>query len=87
MRDNYESQTSKEKNEIKMGCKGICDTFKAKKPAKGSWYKFNKRCQLCATFIENRTITYCPCCGSKLRSLPRNKKYKEQFKAHLPTET
>jgi len=64
-----------------MTCNGVCQRYKAT----GSFYggRYNngqKRCQVCVIFIVFSGI-WCPCCGYKLRSKPRNKKYKAQLRA------
>ncbi len=75
-----------------MACKGICSKYKAKSSGTGN--KLGKyangqfRCQQCEIFIkwEGR---YCPCCGVRLRTKPRNKIYKALLKAktnNIPIE-
>ena len=64
-----------------MTCHGICERFKATGTFYGGRYNNGqKRCQVCYIFIVFSGI-WCPCCGYKLRSKPRNKKYKSQFRA------
>jgi hypothetical protein len=59
-----------------MTCKGICVYHKAKKESiRGYYVSGQKRCQACEIFIEWKGL-WCPCCGSKLRTGPRNMKYK-----------
>ena len=59
------------------GCKGICTRHKASKPLKGQRYaQGQKRCQVCEIFMKVEGL-FCPCCGIRLRTKPRNKKYKE----------
>jgi len=59
-----------------MTCKGICLRYKATGSINGGRYKTGqKRCQICDIFIKWSGI-WCPCCGYKLRSKPRNIKYK-----------
>lgn len=63
-----------------MTCKGICNRIKAKKPDSGSRYAVGqKRCQLCEVFFLVDGL-FCPCCGVRLRTKPRNKKYKEKLR-------
>jgi len=58
-----------------MTCKGICLRHKALKPKGSSRYaNAQKRCQVCAIFIKWDGF-FCPCCGYKLRTRPRNLKY------------
>lgn len=64
-----------------MTCNGICNKYKAKGTFYGGRYsKGQKRCQVCYIFIKFEGI-WCPCCGYKLRSKPRRKKFKEQLRA------
>jgi len=59
-----------------MTCKGICVYHEAKKESiRGYYVSGQKRCQACEIFIEWKGL-WCPCCGSKLRTGPRNMKYK-----------
>ena len=58
------------------GCKGICTRYKATKPVgAGRYASGQKRCQICEVFMKTDEM-WCPCCGYRLRSKPRNKKYK-----------
>ena len=59
-----------------MVCKGICSRHKAMRPSTGMRYLIGqKRCQVCQIFINWQGF-FCPCCGYRLRTKPRNKKYK-----------
>ena len=59
-----------------MVCKGICSRHKAIRPKTGQRYLIGqKHCQVCQLFI-NWQGTFCPCCGYRLRSRPRNRKFK-----------
>lgn len=63
-----------------MGCKGKCQELKATGSFIGGRYKYGqKRCQVCDLFIK-WTGVRCPCCGYKLRTNPRNKKYKQKLR-------
>lgn len=64
-----------------MVCKNLCLRLQALKPRDGSGRYRNgqKRCQVCEIFINHDGL-WCPCCGYRLRSKPRNKKYKENLK-------
>lgn len=63
-----------------MSCKGVCIRYKAMKEAKaGRYIVGQKRCQVCDIFMRWDGI-WCPCCGYRLRSLPRNSKYKQKVK-------
>ncbi|WP_420544465.1 hypothetical protein [Nitrosopumilus sp.] len=60
-------------------CKGVCDRYKATKTQGGSRYaNGQKRCQSCELFINWEGL-WCPCCGHRLRTMPRNRIYKEKF--------
>jgi hypothetical protein len=56
-----------------MACKGICLRYKAQKPVDhiGRYSIGQKRCQACETYIQ-WNIFWCPCCGYRLRTKPRN---------------
>ena len=59
-----------------MTCKGICIRHKDS-------YRYdtgNKRCQICEIFIKWDGL-WCPCCGYRLRTKPRNLKYKAKLRA------
>jgi hypothetical protein len=46
------------------------------RPSTGMRYLIGqKRCQVCQIFINWQGF-FCPCCGYRLRTKPRNKKYK-----------
>ena len=60
----------------KMTCKGICVRYKAQKPVgTGRYASGQRRCQICEIFIKWEGL-WCPCCGYRLRTKPRNLKYK-----------
>ena len=60
-------------------CKDICIRYKATKTQGGSRYaKGQKRCKVCEIFIRWDGM-WCPCCGYRLRTIPRNKTLKEKF--------
>ena len=64
-----------------MTCKGICIRHKAQKPVGSGRYAIGQmRCQICEIFI-NWVGLWCPCCGYRLRSKPRNLKYKDKLRA------
>jgi hypothetical protein len=65
----------------KMTCKGICVRHKAQKPVgSGRYASGQKRCQICEIFIKWDGL-WCPCCGYRLRTKPRNLKYKAKLRA------
>lgn len=54
-----------------MGCNGICNRYKAKKPLMQSRYASGqKKCSVCDIFVK-WDGTNCPCCGMVLRTNPR----------------
>jgi hypothetical protein len=63
-----------------MPCKGICIRY----GASNNYSNGQKRCNVCEQFIKWNGL-YCPCCGHKLRTRPRdpklNKKLREQKRA------
>jgi hypothetical protein len=62
-----------------MVCKGICIRHKALKPVgDGRYATGQKRCQVCEMFL-NWNGLWCPCCGYRLRTKPRNIKYKAKL--------
>jgi len=64
-----------------MVCKGICIRHKAMKPvATGRYSIGQKRCQVCQIFLKWDGL-WCPCCGYRLRSSPRNSKFKAELRA------
>ena len=64
-----------------MICKGICIRHKAHKPyGSGRYATGQKRCQICEIFIKWDGL-WCPCCGYRLRTKPRNLKYKAKLRA------
>ena len=64
-----------------MTCKGICIRHKAQKPVGvGRYADGQRRCQICEIFIKWEGL-WCPCCGYRLRSKPRNLKYKAKLRA------
>jgi hypothetical protein len=70
-----------ERNKRVMVCKGICIRHKALKPdsSKGRYATGQKRCQVCEIFL-NWNGFWCPCCGYRLRTRPRNLKYKARLR-------
>jgi hypothetical protein len=69
-----------------MTCKGICIRHKAQKPVGSGRYSMGqKRCQICEIFIKWDGL-WCPCCGYRLRTKPRNLKYKAKLRARNRVE-
>lgn len=66
-----------------MTCKGTCTQYKAQKPVGTSRYASGqKRCQICEIFIKWVGL-WCPCCGYRLRTKPRNLKYKHALQDRI----
>ena len=66
-----------------MTCKGICVRYKAQKPVgTGRYASGQRRCQICEIFIKWEGL-WCPCCGYRLRTKPRNLKYKAKLRARV----
>ena len=64
-----------------MTCKGICVRHKAMKPVgEGRYASGQRRCQICEIFISWEGL-WCPCCGYRLRTKPRNLKYKAKLRS------
>ncbi len=64
-----------------MTCKGTCIRFKAQKPVgTGRYARGQKRCQICGIYLKWEGV-WCPCCGYRLRTKPRNLKYKAKLRA------
>lgn len=65
---------------IKLTCKGICSRHKAPKPVgDGRYSTGQKRCQVCEIFLKWDGL-WCPCCSYRLRTKPRNLKYKAKLR-------
>lgn len=60
-------------------CSGICKKYKSiGSPLYGRYKKGHKRCTSCGVFIIYEGDR-CPCCNTKLRVTPKDKKLKEEF--------
>ena len=61
-------------------CRGICEEHKASRPFDGKrYFEGQKRCKPCMLFINWEGI-WCPCCGCKLRTMPKHTKYRNELK-------
>ena len=61
-----------------MTCNGVCENYKATKPAYGGRYEDGqKRCQTCQIFVYYNGL-FCPCCNMRLRTNSRYTKLKER---------
>ncbi|MGB6590541.1 MAG: hypothetical protein WBE68_03440 [Candidatus Nitrosopolaris sp.] len=49
-------------------------------PATGRYSTGQKRCQVCEIFLKWDGL-WCPCCGYRLRTSPRNSKFKAELRA------
>lgn len=45
------------------------------------------RCQTCDLYVLWNLDSYCPCCGTKLRTRPRSRSHKEQYKKIIIQQT
>ena len=69
-----------------MTCKGICTRYKAQKPVgTGRYASGQRRCQICEILIKWEGL-WCPCCGYRLRTKPRNLKYKAKLRARVEAD-
>ena len=69
-----------------MTCKGICSRYKAQKPVgTGRYASGQRRCQICEIFINWEGL-WCPCYGYRLRTKPRNLKYKAKLRARVEAD-
>ena len=70
-----------------MTCKGICVRYKAQKPVgTGRYASGQRRCQICEIFIKWEGL-WCPCCGYRLRTKPRNLNYKTKLRARVEADS
>lgn len=61
-----------------MTCKGVCEQYRAKKVFGLKRYETGqKRCKNCSMFL-NWLGLWCPCCGLRMRTKPRNRKRKKE---------
>ncbi|MFB1006668.1 MAG: hypothetical protein QMC57_03370, partial [Nitrosopumilus sp.] len=66
---------------------GICVRYKAQKPVgTGRYASGQRRCQICEIFIKWEGL-WCPCCGYRLRTKPRNLKYKAKLRARVEADS
>ena len=69
-----------------MTCKGICSSYKEQKPVgTGRYASGQRRCQICEIFIKWEGL-WCPCGGYRLRTKPRNLKYKAKLRARVQAD-
>jgi len=70
-----------------LGCKGKCGVYRSTKLANGQGRYSNgqRRCQICSIWIKWEGL-WCPCCGYRLRTKPRNKKFKETYRKKMGLE-
>ncbi len=60
-------------------CSGKCIPYKAIMPShRGRYESGQKRCNSCNLYIF-WDGHFCPCCGIRLRTSPRNSKHKQKF--------
>jgi hypothetical protein len=69
-----------------MGCKGIHERYHINKPSDGGRYASGqRRCQICEDWLSWEGL-WCPCCGYRLRTKPRNLKYKAKLRAKIEAD-
>ena len=61
-----------------MVCTGICIRHRAQRPADpfSRYATEQKRCQMYSVYIR-WDVLWCPCCGFRVRTRPRNSKFKQ----------
>ncbi len=75
--DTYQSKIWRH-YEMTQICKGVCDLKKVSSMPNNLRYKSGqKRCCLCDCYFYTEDNT-CPCCATRLRTKPRNKRIWEQ---------
>jgi len=63
------------------GCKSLCEKYRGyRSNIIGRYASGQKRCQICDIFLNYEGI-YCPCCGYKLRTHPRNTFFKQKLRS------
>ena len=67
-------------NNMTHSCNAICETYKETRPANGRRYGMGqKRCKACSIFIKWEGV-FCPCCGYRLRTMPRHTEDREEVR-------
>ncbi len=61
-----------------MTCKGICIRHRAQRPAVSFGRYAAGQKQVCSIFIKWDGL-WCPCCGCRIRTKPRNSKFKQRL--------
>ena len=63
----------------------MCKRHKAPKPPNNvsRYAAGQKRCNLCEVYMVHDEI-FCPCCGGRMRTHPRNRRYKEALRLSVP---
>jgi len=70
-----------------LNCNLICIKYKARKPFVGGRYADGqKRCQGCEIYIKFPGV-YCPCCGHRLRTKPRDRGFKAKLREQVRRQT
>lgn len=64
------------------GCRGICPRYKPQSKSFNRYDAENKYCGLCEKRIASIAI-HCPCCGKILRTRPRSRVHKENWKKRV----
>lgn len=75
-----------------MSCRGICQRLKTLEykrilmcDGQGRYEYGQRRCSVCSIFIftNYEKGNLCPCCKSKLRTSPRQMKFKRKFRSQM----
>jgi hypothetical protein len=75
---------TKGKERMGASCKGICVRHKSKNPIpRHTYIQGDKRCQECQIYIKWNSH-WCPCCGCRLRTKPRQPRGKKSFWKKFP---
>ncbi|MEW5840103.1 hypothetical protein [Nitrososphaera sp.] len=61
-----------------MACRGICERYRAT-TGTSRYANGQRRCQVCDIFMAVKG-TACPCCGYRLRTRPRDGRYKAKLR-------
>ena len=70
---------------FRMTCKGICIRHKAQKPVGSAVMQVVKSAVKFVKYFIKWDGLWCPCCGYRLRTKPRNLKYKAKLRARNKT--
>ncbi len=61
-------------------CNEICKRHRATRPVDGKRYSMGQKCcKTCSVFMKYDGI-YCPCCGYRLRTMPRHTENRKEVR-------